>query len=361
MKQVIKTKKLQSFRRFNAIALIAVYVLILVGGIVRSTGSGMGCPDWPKCFGEWTPPTNASQLPDNYKEVYQKKRQEKSKKLASFLSAVGLDQLASDVEKEVIAAEESDFNKRKTWTEYLNRLSGMLIGIFIFAMLLTSFPLRKVRPRIFYLSVAAFLLVAFLGWTGSLVVSTNLLTWMVSFHMLLALGLVALLIYLRVIAKEAVGELKNIALKKRLRSWLVVVIVMSLIQIILGTQVREAVDVVARALGDAVRNEWVAALGLPFYIHRSFSILIVGVHMWLIYVLYKNDESGEQKLTNYIKLLFSLVVLEVGTGIVMAYFAIPAILQPIHLLLASVVFGVQFYLFLQLRNKVLVTEKDFIN
>ena len=323
--------------------------------------SGLGCPDWPKCFGEWTPPTDESQLPGDYKEVYQKKRQEKSKKLASFLSAVGLDKLANDVEQEGIATEESDFNKRKTWTEYLNRLSGVLIGIFIFAMLLTSFPLRKARPRIFYLSIAAFLLVAFLGWTGSLVVSTNLLTWMVSFHMLLALGLVALLIYLRAIAKEAGGELKNVKLKKGLRSWLVIAIAMSLIQIVLGTQVREAVDVVARALGESVRNEWVGALGLPFYIHRSFSILIVGVHMWLIYVLYKHDEDNEQKLTNYIKFLFSLVVLEICTGIVMAYFAIPAFLQPVHLLLASVVFGLQFYLFLQLRNRPLVTEKDFID
>ncbi len=361
MKQVTKTNKLKSFRRFNAITLIAVYVLILVGGIVRSTGSGMGCPDWPKCFGAWTPPTDVAQLPADYKEVYQKKRVRKNKKLAEFLSSIGFEQLANDVEHEGIIAAESVFNKRKTWTEYLNRLTGVLIGIFVFAMLLTAVTLRKIRPRVFYLSVAAFFLVGFLGWTGSLVVSTNLLTWMVSFHMLLALGLVALLIYLRVLVKETIGELKNKALKKGLRSWLVVAIILSLVQIVLGTQVREAVDVVARALGNSVRNEWIGALGLPFYIHRSFSILIVGVHTWLIYVLYKSDEGDEQKLTNYIKFLFSLVVLEICTGIVMAYFAIPAILQPVHLLLASIVFGVQFYLFLQLRNNVLVREKDIIN
>ena len=55
-------------------ALVAVLFLVFVGGLVRSTGSGMGCPDWPKCFGSFVPPTDSAQLPDDYSSAYNQYR-----------------------------------------------------------------------------------------------------------------------------------------------------------------------------------------------------------------------------------------------------------------------------------------------
>ncbi len=94
------------FRRLGTLTIFAVYFVILVGGIVRASGSGMGCPDWPTCFGQWVPPTDESQLPANYHQIYAQR-----------------------------GYENTQFNPVKTWIEYTNRLVGVTIG---FLILLTA-------------------------------------------------------------------------------------------------------------------------------------------------------------------------------------------------------------------------------
>jgi heme a synthase len=124
------------FRNIGVITVVAVYFLILVGGIVRSTGSGMGCPDWPKCFGSWVPPTDVSQLPDDYLEIYKEQRVEKNRKLAGYLDKMGFEKVSQEIFAHPNQYTETEFNVTKTWIEYLNRLVGVVIGILIFLTVL---------------------------------------------------------------------------------------------------------------------------------------------------------------------------------------------------------------------------------
>ena len=198
----------------------------------------------------------------------------------------------------------------------------------------------------------ALVLVLFTGWIGSIVVSTNLLPWMITFHMLLALGLVAVLLYVNHRAQRlqpSQGVSMDVPVKVQVM--LMLGTVMMLVQVVLGTQVREEIDRISFELGGLLRDEWIGRIGIEFLIHRSFSLAILGVH--LIYFLWAfRYTARNSKVSLWSQVLIGLVILEIATGMGMAYFGIPAMLQPIHLLLGSLILGVEFVLILQLKDHI---------
>ncbi|MBC7745312.1 MAG: COX15/CtaA family protein, partial [Flavobacterium sp.] len=176
----------KKFLKINLISIITLFTLILAGGIVRSSGSGMGCPDWPKCFNQYIPPTNVAQLPANYKEQYVQGRITKNQKFANILDALGFKLFANEIRDDVSILEPEEFNAAKTWIEYANRLVGAVYGLLLIACLIASLTYIRSRKKIFLLSLFNLFLVGFQGWLGSIVVSTNLLAWVVTIHMLIA-------------------------------------------------------------------------------------------------------------------------------------------------------------------------------
>jgi cytochrome c oxidase assembly protein subunit 15 len=343
--------KVNSYRRLSGITVVAVYFLILVGGIVRSTGSGMGCPDWPKCFGSVVPPTSVDQLPANYQEIYLQKRLAKNDRFVATLSKLGFEDTANQLANDKSIQVEEEFNATKTWIEYINRLIGVVIGLLILATLVKSFSLWSQDKWIPITAFLALVLVSFTGWIGSIVVSTNLLAWMITVHMLLALALVAVLLYSHRRAARLVTKHQTTNPMPNKIFWLLLVAtLLMLIQVVLGTQVREGIDRVSFAMGNMLREEWVGKVGIVFLVHRSFSLVLLAVH--LIYFVWVFKFSNRNTSISYWNqsLLFLLVV-EIASGIGMAYFGLPAYLQPIHLLFGSMILGVQFILMLQLKEQ----------
>lgn len=314
---------------------------------MRTTGSGMGCPDWPKCFGQWVPPTSVDQLPVDYKDQFAALRDKKNQKFARYLTAIGMEDTADKILNDKSILVEADFNAQKTWIEYLNRLVGVIIGFLIIAVFVRSIPLWKVNPFFFWLSLATLIAVIFQGWFGSIVVSTNLTSWTITIHMLLALVIVAMLILL--MHKSSLEQMTLVP--GQVKILLVACMILLLIQIVLGTEVRGAIDRVADL--QEGRSKWISLIWTDFIVHRSFSWVVVAVHA--LFILRLRKTTGNNPLSLSLVLLILLTILS-GAG--MGYFSVPAFLQPIHLLVATATFGLQFLLFLRLNtNRGIVLAK----
>ncbi|MEY3238207.1 MAG: hypothetical protein RI883_2308, partial [Bacteroidota bacterium] len=204
----------RSFVRMNWITLVLIYMVVVAGSFVRITGSGMGCPDWPKCFGQWVPPTAANELPSNYKEIYSEKRAKKIAKFAKFLSGIGFKATADQILNDPTLRQEESFNWKRTWTEYGNRLVGFLAGNFMLAIFV--WILIKYRKRkLVIITLLNLILMAVEGWFGSIVVASNLVPWTITIHMFLALVIIAIQIY--VIREISPKQQKKIELNKTMK------------------------------------------------------------------------------------------------------------------------------------------------
>ena len=330
----------KSFVRFNWITLVLIYLVVVAGSFVRITGSGMGCPDWPKCFGQWVPPTQEDQLPDDYKDIYAAKREKKITKFCSFLKKVGLEETAKKIENDPQLLIEEDFNGRKTWTEYINRLFGFLAGNAMLAAFVWLI-LRYRKRKLIVISSINLVLMAIQAWFGSIVVASNLVPWTITVHMFLALVIIGLQLYL--IRQISPSQMKNIYLSGTLRILAYVVFAITFYQMFLGTQVREFIDELTKqGLG---RETWTEQLGMSFFIHRSFSWLVL---ILLTYMFWKN-EKGDKHLI--IRWAFVILALELISGVLLAYADMPGLVQTSHLVFATVLFGILTMLLFRLRLK----------
>lgn len=308
--------RFSSFQRLALWTTATTYFLILVGGLVRASGAGLGCPDWPRCFGGWVPPMSVADLPPQF--------------------------------------DPSQFNPTLMWTEYLNRVLGMMVGFLILSTALSAWRHHRRDPRILWTTIAALLLTGFQGWLGGRVVAHELAAWIVTVHMIVALVIVQMLLYVTVRAGGA-GGAGGAGRGLRVRRWVLLLSVVTLIQIGLGTQVRGGID---QALDAGVaRDAALATVGTLDFLHRdaAFAVLIGAglLTFWLV------RKSGPPKgghhigsrhpmiLVRWAWVGLGLAALQVGLGVVMAYVTLLPAAQVLHLTVASLMLGAQTVLLLE--------------
>lgn len=332
------------FLRVNLLGIISLFLVILAGGVVRSSGSGMGCPDWPKCFDQYVPPTSASQLPADYQEKYVAGRVAKNERFAKTLDVLGYGDLALRIREDKSILLPEEFNVTKTWTEYINRLIGAICGLFLLGAVFFSFPYLKTRKRIFFLSVFNVFLIGFQAWLGSIVVSTNLLAWVVTVHMLVALAIIAISMYTYYDAKNF--RKASLPVDWDIKILAFVVFIITILQIVLGTEVREQIDAIASFMNNTGRELWVDKADL-FKVHRSFTTLVFVLSFVLERRLVKQyaEKSEAIRAINY---GFGFLGAQFILGISLAYFALPPVAQALHIVFASLFFASQFYVVLAL-------------
>ena len=192
----------------------------------------------------------------------------------------------------------------------------------------------------------------FQAWLGKTVVDSNLLPTKISIHMIMALLIVALLVYLY--AYTAPNNSKTTT-TIRIKNLGIIALVLTLIQIGIGTQVRQFIDIQIDSLGKEQVSQWLNPAPFKFYFHRTFSLLVVLVNGYLFYKL-REINFG----LNVFKWIVIILLCEVLTGVLMYYLDFPFGSQPIHLLLASLLFGAQQYFLLQLFNHNINTTTDGI-
>lgn len=296
------------FLRFALVTIALTYFLISVGAIVRVSGAGMGCPDWPTCFGLIIPPTSVDELPP----------------LGSYDYPPGW--------------KVESFDPLMTWIEFINRLIGVLVGLAITATLGAAVVLQR-RPAVVLPTFVAFVGVLYAGWLGARVVAHELAPWIVTVHLLSAVVVVSALVVAAVNAAVPVPATRPLTATQRSLSWQALgVTLVTLLQGSVGTQVRGTLEDIARAHPDWPRARWLERLGTLDFVHTSLALVVTGLVLSLA-VRFVGSPDVRPEGVRCARAAAVLVVVQLVSGVVLHTAGLPQPLQVLHLLASVLVLG----------------------
>lgn len=312
------------FQRWALVTTLATYLAIIGGGLVRAADAGLGCPDWPTCFGRLHPPIKESQIPNTI--------------------------------------DGNNFDISLAWIEYTNRFIGVIIGLLILATMYFAWRLHRRDRQVLYPTIAAFVLVLFQGWLGGVLVKYELEAWHITLHFFVALVIVALLLYATVEAffpnrKPFAGLAPQ---RRRLAQLTLLVFGLTLVQTILGTEIRGQLELVEKNFQEMARADWIGEVNWIDPVHRSFSWLILLGVGWINIYIYQHTAVMHRWLRWIGYSAGVMVIFQIIAGIWMVYGGFPAAFQVVHLSVGSFFVGVLLMLYLLAGRLGLDEQKDSV-
>ncbi|SYZ72605.1 Cytochrome oxidase assembly [Candidatus Zixiibacteriota bacterium] len=305
---------MKKFRQLAFVTTLVTYFAIFMGGLVRVSGAGLGCPDWPKCFGRWFPPTNVGQLPPDI--------------------------------------DPSLFNLTLAWIEYINRLAGVILGLLILIIALWAIKSYRKVPRIIIPSVIAALLVAFQGWQGGQVVTSELRQLYVSIHMGLAFIIVSLMIYITQNAYyvDYPDDEKGATYPKGISLYIVILWVLTMVQVIMGTEIRSLLEYMPKRFPLLSSTEWLGKAGAIVYIHAFLGISIA-VGAWQTAVkIFRESKNPSSIVRVGAWGIMILALLQVLVGAILSIVGLPEVMRIFHLWIAALLIGIMLVLYSALKQ-----------
>ncbi len=322
--------------RLAWVALVSLVVLVIVGATVRVTGSGLGCPDWPTCWGCLIPPTHVDQIDVNNLDIDKFKRQAARR---------GID--PDTITRETIL---ESFDPVHTWIEFGNRLTSLPLGFSVLLLALFSFRAPRHRGWTVGLSWLALVNVLANAIMGAVVVRSGLQPGIITLHMALAFLLVIVLVTIIWLSRPANSADNTPADSEYgLQGLLVVSAILFgclFAEGLLGSQLREQTDELAKAAEGIPRDQWISQLGatLIYKIHRSFSWSLLLASGLLLFLARRTARPSFVE-PPYI---FGLVVAMMIMGVVLGHISVFQVVQVLHVGTTAVLLAVTWHWILRL-------------
>lgn len=323
------------FQKIAVAASVSLVVLIFVGAVVRATGAGMGCPDWPMCWGCLIPPTSAEQIDPAKLDI------EKYRRKA----------VRHGIDPETITQENviESFNPTHTWTEYINRLTSIPLGLLTLMTFIMSLWQWRKRPSVTVVAFLALVLLGLNAWMGAQIVYSGLKPGVITLHMALAILMLCMLVYVAWRGCSKPWKLPPSCRRGGLRKVALLLFVLVLAEGVLGSQVRERTDELKKSHGDAPRSEWLGELeqSTTYLIHRSGSWLVL-LAAGMFYLRTLRNQTGAENLE---RLIVGIVVAQMVLGLVLSQVGILPVTQVLHIGLSSILVSALFLWLLASQRK----------